>query len=66
MQIGVGFGFAALDPMVIALLLHWLAGKDPAVISGGGGLDMRAKELMCWLSGKFPSVMGAPVHMEKR
>ena len=40
-----------------------LASREGSVISGGGGLDMRAKELMFWLSGKFPGVMGAPVHM---
>ena len=39
-----------------------LASREGSV-SDGGGLDMRAKELMYWLSGKFPSVMGAPVHM---
>ena len=28
----------------------------------GGGLAMRASELMCWLLGRLPNVMGAPAH----
>ena len=54
---------AWLDGNCVAAMLLAAANRAGSEISGGG-LRIRASELICWLSGIFPNVTGAPVHVK--